>query len=288
MLHRFVGPLIGLAIVLAITPEMVSQTTADTDAAKDQAFDPHDLSGVWKNYRPPGMPSPKRRPGGNYGLAHDDDNTIPEPPLTDWGKQHLLIKALSHDGLGSAPDKTDPNGVPANVPTGEYPGQKCESVSVPALYNYSGSYPFEFDMLKDRIYQHFEYHREWRAIWLNREHPQARDLDPTYMGDSIGKWDGDTLVVDTIGYNGKSFFSENVGQKMSQDFHLVERFRRLDHDHMQVEMIYADPKAWGDKVWPGWKIEFKLEPKSKPLQEFFCSPDEYATYDKGILNEAIK
>ena len=61
-----------------------------------------------------------------------------------------------------------------------------------------------------------ENHREWRVIWLNRDHPKS--VFPTYMGDSVAKWDGDTLVVDTIGYNGKDWISENLGQLMSDAF----------------------------------------------------------------------
>src|SRR3984885_3345178 len=109
----------------------------------------------------------------------------------------------------------------------------------------------------------YEYMHFFRVIPINKPHPQ--DPDSTFMGDSVAKWDGDTLVVDTIGFNGKDFFSQNVGQKISDEFHLIERFQRTRHDVLELDMTYCDPKAWGDKCWPGFKKYFLLEPKGNPL-----------------------
>src|SRR5262249_15124264 len=151
---------------------------------------------------------------------------------------------------------TDPNGVPTNDPNGEYPGKDCEPLAPPAIYDYPGLGSMELMTTRegDRIFQLFEYHREWRTWWLNREHP--KDLDPTYEGDSTAHWEGDALVVDTIGFNGKSMITQNVGLRKSDQFHLVERFRRVDHDHLIIDMTYSDPKAWGDKSWPGFRKYF--------------------------------
>ncbi len=255
----------------------------------DQKFDPRDLSGPWIGER--------SRPGIlNFGSF---DQKIPEPPLTDWARQHLLYKSISHDALGgthipgwdrpghvcyitSEPCfSADPNGVPANDPDGEYPGKDCEPLSSPAVYDWprNGEMELVFTREGDRIFQMFEYHREWRTFWLNREHPT--DLDPTYEGDSTARWEGETLVVDTIGYNGKTMITVNVGHSKSEAFHLVERFQRVDHDHLVLDMTYYDLKAWGDKSWPGFRKYFVLAPKEN-FQEFICSPREYQAYDKAV------
>lgn len=261
---------------LALACAAVTYAQQNSKASDSQSFDPKDFSGVWGSYRP--ADAGPRPPGGNFGISTDYDNKVPEPPLTEWAKQHLLIKGLTHDGLGPDPAHHDPNGVPTRVADGEYPGQKCQTVGVPALYNYTGQFPFEFVMMKGRVAQIFDYHREWRYIWLDRGHP--KEVDPTYFGDSVAKWEGNTLVIDTIGYNGKNFFSENVGQRMSDAFHLVERWTRVDHDHMILEMTFYDPKAWGDQSWGGWKKYFKLDPE--PLDEFVCSEQDYETFDQHI------
>jgi len=269
---------------------------AERDSRK---FDPRDLSGTWRGEAArPGAISVAGSTTRNFASY---DRKIPEPPLTEWGKQHLLYKSISHDALTGthAPGwdlpgrfcyithtpcfSADPNGVPVNDPDGEYPGKDCEPLSTPAMYDYPGIGSMEILATPEgnRIYQFFEYHREWRTWWLNRDHP--KDLDPTYEGDSAAHWEGDTLVVDTIGYNGKTMLSQNVGHRKSDAFHLVERFQRVDHDHLVIDMTYYDPKAWGDKAWPGFHKYYTLVPK-EDVQEFICSPREYQEYNRRVTS----
>jgi hypothetical protein len=262
----------ALVALLVFSPQLFAQqgraATSGGTAAKEGGNDPHDLNGSWIG----------------VGRIYGDDNSVPEPPLTPWAKEHLLLKNISHAGLnatakgassaGSLPRgavSADENGVPSNVPGGHNPGEKCELQGTPVAFNYINEYPMLFIVLPDRIYQMFEYHREWRTIWLNRDHPKG--LFPSYFGDSIGKWDGDTLVVDTTGYNGEEghrWISENVGHYSSDAFRLVERYRLSDATHLSLEMTYYDTKAWGDKPWTGWKKEFKLDSKTDSLQENVC------------------
>jgi hypothetical protein len=243
----------------------------------DAQFDPRDLNGSWLGTQ----------------KFFGDDNRVPEPPLTPWAKEHLLMPSISHTGLNltakgesstssSKTGITDANGVPANVPEGHYPGEHCEPLGVPVQFNGTHYYPFQFIVFPDRIYQLFEKQMERRIIWLNREHP--KDIFPSYFGDSIGRWEGATLVVDTIGFNGRLWISENVGHYMSDAFHLVERYRLVDATHLELDMVYSDPKAWADKPWPGWKKEFKLDSKGDSLQENICDPAHWQDYDSVILN----
>ena len=268
-----------LAALLAFSPALFAQ---ENGGAKAGNFDPHDFNGSWLG----------------TGRIYGDNNTVPEPPLTDWARQHLMLPNISHAGLnavikgassaGSLPNgakSVDANGVPANVPEGHYPGEYCQLQGTPVAFNYINEYPMLFIMLPDRIYQMFEYHREWRTIWLNRDHP--KDLLPSYYGDSTGKWDGNTLVVDTIGYNGEEghrWISENVGHYSSDAFHLVERYHLTDATHLELEMTYYDQKAWGDKPWTGWKKSFKLDSKSDSLEENVC--DTGRAYDNVIEHPA--
>jgi hypothetical protein len=280
-------------------PPRSSSSVVKAGERDSQKFDPHDLSGTWRGEAArPGAISVAGSTTRNFASY---DQKIPEPPLTDWGKQHLLYKSISHDALTGthAPGwdlpgrfcyvthtpcfSADPNGVPVNDPDGEYPGKDCEPLSTPAMYDYPGIGSMEILATPegDRIYQFFEYHREWRTWWLNRDHP--KDLDPTYEGDSAARWEGDTLVVDTIGYNGKTMLSQNVGHRKSDAFHLVERFQRIDHDHLVIDMTYYDPKAWGDKAWPGFHKYYTLVPK-EDFQEFICSPREYQEYNRRVTS----
>ncbi len=82
----------------------------------------------------------------------------------------------------------------------------------------------------------------YRQFFLDgRGHP--KDMDPLWMGDSIAKWDGDSLVVDTIGLNDKTWLN-GQGVPHSDQLHVIERYRRPDLGHMQVEITLEDPKAF--------------------------------------------
>jgi hypothetical protein len=89
------------------------------------------------------------------------------------------------------------------------------------------------------------------------------DLDPnTYTGDSTGKWEGDTLVVDTIGFNDKTWL-DATGKPHSEDLHVTERFRRPDLGHLNVQLTLDDKTAFTkpytfDRVFtlaPGWELQ---------------------------------
>jgi hypothetical protein len=261
-------------------------------ATSSQQFDPRDLSGPW-------LGDERTREIQNFA---SEDQTIPEPPLTDWAKQHLLYKSISHNPMAGttllpgadAPGFRCPNGrgpcyaadlygVKANDPDGEYPGKDCEPLSTPAMYDYprNGSMELIFTPDGTRVVQLFEYHREWRTFWLNRDHP--KHVDSTYEGDSIAHWEGNDLIVETIGYNGKTMLSQSIGHSKSDAFRLVERFHRVDHDRMVIDMTYYDPKAWGDKSWPGFRKYYHLVAK-EDFMEFICSPREYQQYDKEITH----
>jgi hypothetical protein len=70
-----------------------------------------------------------------------------------------------------------------------------------------------------------------------------KDMNPTWMGYSVGRWEGDTFVVTTAGYNDKTWL-DFAGHPHSESLRLTERFRRTDFGHMQVEMTFEDPKTY--------------------------------------------
>jgi hypothetical protein len=93
------------------------------------------------------------------------------------------------------------------------------------------------------------------------------DIEPeSYTGQSIGKWDGDTLVVDTVGFNDKTWL-DSTGRPHSSDMHLIERYRRPDLGHLNVELTIEDPKALTKPYT--FNRTFTLAP-SWELQEYVC------------------
>jgi hypothetical protein len=133
-------------------------------------------------------------------------------------------------------------------------------------------YPMEVFQLPRRVLIIHEGVSVLRQIHMDRQHP--KDLDPTYAGDSTGKWEGDTLVVDTVGFNDKTWL-DGGGLPHSQALHVIERIRRVDHDTLTYNFKIDDPMAY-TKTIAGEQV-FKLKPGWE-IQEFVCEENNKYSY----------
>jgi hypothetical protein len=109
----------------------------------------------------------------------------------------------------------------------------------------------------------FEYYNVYRIIHLNVDHPS--DLTPTNFGDSVGHWEGDTLVVDTVGLKNRS---ESPQNPQTEKEHVVERIRRTGQNAMQEEMTIDDPTVY-TKPWTRTS-DFKHVPGMTSIGEYVC------------------
>ena len=126
--------------------------------------------------------------------------------------------------------------------------------------------PYQFQIIqnKDHLVLLHEYPGTFRIIPIDGE-PHQVDPDPSWLGDSVGRWEGDTLVVDTIGYNDKT---EVSGFHHSDALHTVERFRRIE-DGFEYEVTIEDPNVF---VGPWTEVRtYRLNvPPMKRIMEFVC------------------
>lgn len=106
----------------------------------------------------------------------------------------------------------------------------------------------------------------WRQVFLDGRE-LAEDATPTWFGHSTGKWDGDTLVVDTKGFNGKAWIDQ-LGKPATEALHVIERFRRKDFGHMDIQITIDDPRAY-TKPWTVTEPA-NLSPEIE-LMEFICN-----------------
>ena len=176
---RFVGPIIGLAVALAALLGARAQTDRIAAAKTNSgtvSFDPHDLTGIWN-------PAPFMQPKGEVNPLDLGGHPDPLPPFTAEGEAKYRANA-KFIAAGAVLD-CDPFGTARNFFTPR---------------------PFEILSTHDRLVQHFEYYDNWREIWTDGRKIPA-DVDPEYMGYSIGHWDGNTFVVDSAAYNGKAFLT---------------------------------------------------------------------------------
>jgi len=94
----------------------------------------------------------------------------------------------------------------------------------------------------------------WRIAYLDgREHP--KDLKPSWYGHSIGKWEGDTLVMDTVGYNEK-FWLTREGVPHTSKLHLIEKLSRPDFNQLRYEAVVDDPGAYTETWSGGWNLRW--------------------------------
>ena len=116
----------------------------------------------------------------------------------------------------------------------------------------------------------YEAYHSYRQI-LTDGRALPRELEPAWFGYSVGKWDGDTLVVDTVGNHEKTWLDDS-GHPHSDALRIIERIRRIDFGHMAVEITIDDPKAYL-KPWTvsfGWELMPDTE-----LLDWVCENNKY-------------
>jgi hypothetical protein len=230
---------------------------ADTPSSASPALS-HDLSGIWMQYPRDNVPG---------ALGMDAVNEKFRPPLTAWG-QARFNAAFPLIGPRAVPGKEND------------PVLRCDPTGPPRLLTLPN--PFEIIQIPGRVLMLFEEYHVWRTIWTDgRELP--KDPDPSWLGYSVGRWDGDTFVVDTIGFNDK-IWADPYGDPRSEKMHLTERYRRLNHDTLELAITIDDPKAY-TKTWVSPPKLHKLE-SSWEFGEWFCVVEETKTYDDVVRKPA--
>ncbi|MBV8731302.1 MAG: hypothetical protein JO336_15955 [Acidobacteriia bacterium] len=120
------------------------------------------------------------------------------------------------------------------------PTSKCFLPGVPRITGMP--MPMEIVQTPKEVVILYESFRAWRRIPLNDKLQHPDDLTPTWMGDSVGHWDGDTLVVDVTGFNDKTWLS-GLGTIHTEKLHVIERFKPVNYDTILYEATVEDPGA---------------------------------------------
>lgn len=184
--------------------------------------------------------------------------------------EHPFVPDVTKDGK-------DQKGV-AELPYTEWGANDFKNYD-PAQYDYTGhclpfglmrsmnggGYPIQIVQYGKYLAMLFEQSNWFHVIALGRDHP--KQLEPTWFGDSIGKWDGDTLVIDTIGSNGKTRI-DTIGHPLTDQLHIVERINFADINHLNYEVTVIDPKAY-TKPWKNTRIFTRMKPGDE-LIEYSC------------------
>jgi len=218
-------------------------------------FNARDLAGVW-GYQgirafsnpPPFTPDGKRRFDATIG----EKNAAGEP---------LHSKDTSGEGTGSQIN--------------------CDPKGWPRLHTYN--YGFEFVMLPDRVMQFFELTHTWRTIWTDGRKLPENPPELHWMGWNVGRWDGDTFVVESTGYDDRSWLTDTQpdgGWPHSDEMRIVERWRRVNYGTLEVQMTVTDLKTYTEP-WVTPRATVALMPGAE-LWEEFCVPSDYTDFNNSV------
>jgi len=190
-----------------------------------------DLSGIWQM-------------NGKYLQNIAADMKADDVPFQPWAAEQFKSRANGAKG------KDDP-------------AARC----IPGMPKLDAlPYPFKILNAPGMMIMLFEGFTTFRQIFTDgRQLP--KDPNPAWFGYSVGKWDGDDFVVDTIGIN-ETTWMDNAGRGHSDALHLTERFHRKDFGHMDILLTIDDPKAF-TKPWTV-KEDLTLRPDTE-LLEYVCT-----------------
>ena len=134
----------------------------------------------------------------------------------------------------------------------------------------------------------FEHNTEWRLVYTDgRLQPKFDEAEITWNGHSVGHWEGDTLVIDTVGpWWGVPMMvlDWTTGHPVSDVLHLVERVRRIDADTLEIETTYDDPKAY-TRPWKSTRI-MKLMPSGSEIIGQICLENNYES-TQDLINPTM-
>jgi hypothetical protein len=120
------------------------------------------------------------------------------------------------------------------------PDANCTLSGVPRLD--LGPKPFKILQSPDEVVILYQAYTTYRQVFTDGR-PLPIDPQPSWLGYSVGKWDGDTLVVDTIGFNDLTWL-DNAGTPHSESLHVTERFHRRDKEHLDIQITIDDPTTF--------------------------------------------
>ena len=221
------------------TPEGKPNLTAPAPRTADGK---PDLSGIWeldRNVSRILVASMLATTGGNFSLQIWSPTGAEIPMRADT--EEVFNQRVRSFGVGRPAERCLPHSIPDAMVISSF-----KIVQNPGL----------------TLILHEEFARFRQILTDGRKHPE--EMTPAWFGYSVGKWDQDTFVVDTVGFNDRSWL-DDAGHPHSEAMHTIERFHRSDFGHMTVEITIDDPDAYA-KPWT-IKQSFAIMPDTELIED---------------------
>lgn len=178
-------------------------------------------------------------------------------------------------GIGELPFTAEGKAAYSKINSAYDPTGFCLFPGVPRINN--SPFPMRVVQTPDSVIFLYEYMTTYRAVALNAEH--SKNPEPTFLGESVAKWDGDALVVDTIGLNDRTWL-DTAGHPHSEALHVIERYQLTDANHIAYEVTVDDPKMY-THPWSNHRVLDRLKPGDH-LMEYSCEENN-KDRDEGHL-----
>jgi hypothetical protein len=234
----------GLLGGLAVT--LLAGCNAQEQAAQEEAAQ-QDFSSVpdfytngfgWHSRTVATLPPPEETPGAHGPIGNHPDyphyaNNSGRPPTARIGNwEHPLLLPWASKVIKDANDKVNAGGERFAA------AARCWPPGVPGILNFTAE-PVLFLQTPNVVHMVYQRGQIVRRVYMNEEHPA--DLKPTWMGHSVGRYEGDEFVIDTVGIDPRSFTDE-FGTPHTDQMHVVERYKIINGgpELIRVEHIPAD------------------------------------------------
>jgi len=248
MKHRFPGTVLAIAGMLASYGTMMAQSIPRMPDGKP------DLSGVWLGASPAEV--------RERGLRTGQRRSRGDRPFQPWAKKMWEYHRDPFSESGRNRNELNPRATSCYPPDLNY------------LITNDNDH-VEIIQSQQRVLMIYEYDFWVRQVWMNEDHPDPETLELKWMGHSVGKWDGDTLVLDTIKIDPRNSYGNFIH---TDALHLTERIRRVANDVLETVATVDDPKAYTEE-WTFGPTYYVLRPDERLEERVFCN-EKYG--ERGI------
>ena len=273
MKPRILTMLFGTVAAVMLTGQLPAQNAKTSKSAVPRAADGKpDLTGVWQ----PASTIRGSWEEANTGTGLGGTGTDPKAPVApSSADRHGEGAPYQPWAAKKVLESFNKRGI-------DDPTARCLPAGIPRLHSF-GLFPVQIVQTPRQVIILYEYMNVFRVIPLNAKHPD--DAEPTYLGDSVGHWEGDTLVVDITNFNDKTWLL-GAGTFHTDALHITERFTRVDKDQINYDVVMEDPNVL-TKPWPYHSTMMLRE--GTRLHESVCAennldPDRY----EQLLKQGVK
>ena len=245
MWNCFIRLILVTAVTLALSAAMPAQNRPDAKATPN-------LSGIWEMVGQTG-------PGGFI--------VTEQPSMLPWAQE---VFQKFRQGTVTATERTLDEGDPILMPY-------CMPHGFPRVFSHTPPFEIVQELTGRVIYILFEANNQSMRIYLDgRKHPEG--TPPTFFGHSTGRWDGDTLVVETVGLEGLGGYAriDALGHPHTDALRVEQRIHRVDQDTLEIDFLFNDPKTY-TKPWTGKKV-FQLRTGWELMDYNICQDEQKENY----------